>query len=276
MVTTSTGLGALARWRLAVRIMRLDLRAQLEYRTEFCLTVLVGAVWQTSVIVFATVLLTQFSGIGGWSSDQVLLIAGIQMFAHSVFVLFFGRIAHLPKLAQQGMLDVFLLRPLPVYRQVLLTGFPVNAIGDLSVAAALFGGGVVRSHIDWSPASAGYLAAAVAGGALTEAAVVTALSSAALHYPAASQWTAWLQELIGTFGIYPLNILPRTVRYLFTYLLPLAFVAYLPATALLDRRPAPGIPAWLVTVSPLAGLALYAASRRLWKLSLNRYTGVNG
>ncbi|MER6611684.1 ABC-2 family transporter protein [Streptomyces sp. NPDC000927] len=115
-------------------------------------------------------------------------------------------------------------------------------------------------------ATAGYLAAAVVGGALTEAAVVTAVSSAALHYPAASPWTGWLQELIGTFGIYPLNILPRTARHLFTYLLPLAFVACLPATAPRDRRPAPGIPGWLVTVSPLMGLALYAASRRLWKL----------
>ena len=52
--------------RIAWRVTRLNFRAQLEYRTEFLLMIAIGAIWQVSVIVFATVLLTRFTGMGGW------------------------------------------------------------------------------------------------------------------------------------------------------------------------------------------------------------------
>ena len=50
--------------RIAWRVTRLNVRAQLEYRTEFLLMIAIGAIWQVSVIVFATVLLTRCTGIG--------------------------------------------------------------------------------------------------------------------------------------------------------------------------------------------------------------------
>jgi len=52
----------------------------------------IGAVWQVSVIVFATVLLTLFTRMGGWDSSDVLLILATRMPAHGLFVLFLGRV----------------------------------------------------------------------------------------------------------------------------------------------------------------------------------------
>ncbi|MFE2067950.1 ABC transporter permease [Streptomyces sp. NPDC059467] len=262
--------------RIMWRITQLNFRAQLEYRTEFLMMIAIGAVWQVSVIVFATVLLTRFAGMGGWDSSDVLLIPATRMLAHGLFVLFLGRVHGLGRHIQEGKIDAYLLRPLPVYRQVQLEFFPTNAIGDLTVAVGLMAGALSRSHLDWTAGRISYLIAAVLGGMLLEAALFTVVGAASLRFPAADYWGRWLEELLGTFGSYPLNVLPRAVGGFLTYGLPLAFVAYFPAAVLTGHGHSTGAPYWLAASSPLLGLLAYLAARLLWRWALDHYTGVNG
>ncbi|MFJ7333688.1 ABC transporter permease [Streptomyces sp. NPDC101110] len=263
-------------WRLAGRIVKLTFRARLEYRGEFIMGVTIGVVWQVSVIVFATVLLGRFHGMGGWPSDAVLMIMAMRMLSHGLYVLLLGRVFALTLLVQRGEVDAFLLRPLPVYRQVQLSYFPTNAIGDLMVGISLFVGALLHVDLVWSWPKALFLAAGVLGGMFMEAAIATALSSAALHYPAAFYWQSWVEELLGTFGSYPLKILPRAVDAAFTFLLPLAFIAYFPAAVLTGNTPGLGVPETVAALSPVIAIAAFLASRLLWNRSLRHYTGVNG
>jgi len=262
--------------RVALRIARVTFRAQLEYRVDFLLSIAVGIVWQLAIIVFASVLLTRFHGMAGWPSDAVLLIVGIRMFGHGLFLLFFGRVLTLMHLVQGGQIEGFLLRPMPVYRQVQLSQFPANSIGDLLVGISLFAIALGRLGMAWTVLKALYLAAALAGATLTEAAVFTAISAASLHYPMAHAWTKWLSELMETFGNYPLRILPDFARAAFTWVLPLAFVAYFPAATLTGRTAALGVPGALAVAAPAVGVALFVLSRLLWNASLCRYQGING
>src|ERR671922_2258170 len=101
--------------RIVWRISLLNIRAAMEYRTEFLLNIAIGAIWQVSVIVFATVLLSRFTGMGGWDSSDVLLIPATRMLAHGLFVLFLGRMHGVGRFIQEGMVDVFLVRPMPVH-----------------------------------------------------------------------------------------------------------------------------------------------------------------
>ncbi|MCD9873198.1 ABC transporter permease [Streptomyces guryensis] len=262
--------------RIAWRITRLNFRSQLEYRTEFLLMVAIGAIWQVSVIVFATVLLTRFTGMGGWDSSDVLLIPATRMLAHGLFVLVLGRVHGLGRFIQEGRIDICLLRPIPVHRQVQLQYFPTNAIGDLTVAAGLMAGALSRSHLDWTAGRITYLVICLIGGMLLEAALFTAVACASLRFPAADYWGRWLEELLGTFGSYPLNVLPKAVGGFLTFGLPLAFVAYFPAAVLTGHGHDTGVPFWLAAASPLLGVLAYLGARLLWRWSLNHYTGVNG
>jgi len=262
--------------RIAWRITRLNFRAQLEYRSEFLLNVAIGAIWQVSVIVFATVLLTRFTGMGGWDSSDVLLIPAIRMVAHALFVLLLGRLHGAGQHIQEGVIDTYLVRPMPVHRQLQLAVFPTNAIGDVTVAAGLMAGALARSDLDWTAARITYLIACVLGGMLLEAALFTVVASASLRFPTADYWGSWLEELLGTFGSYPLNVLPKAVGGFLTYGLPLAFVAYFPAAVLTGHGGDSGVPYWLASASPLLGAAAYLLSRLLWRWSLRHYTGVNG
>lgn len=266
----------LAAWRIALRIVGLSFRAELQYRSNFLANVVLGIMWQVSIIVFATVLLGRFPDMGGWPSDAVLLIASMRMLSHGFHALLFGRSYQLSVLVQEGRLDAFLLRPMPVYRQVQLSAFPVNALGDLIVGVSMFTGAVMMVDLAWTLPQILYVTAGLIGGTLMEAAIFTALSSGHLHFPSSSAWSTWIEELFGMFGSYPLSFLPRLVSSAFTFVLPLAFIAYFPAAVLTDHIEGLGVPATVALLSPVIGLVAFVASRLLWNMSLRRYTGVTG
>ncbi len=263
-------------WRIGWRITALNVRAQLEYRGEFLMQIVFGIAWQVSIIVFAAVLLSRFSGMGGWSSSEILLIAATRMTCNALYVLYCGNTFMLAFLVQQGMIDGYLLRPLPVFRQVQLSSFPTNGLGDLAVGLALFAGALHRSSLHWTPGRVGYLAAAVIGGTLLISAIFTTLSAAALHFPAAWYWSTWVSEISSTFGTYPLSILPKAVGGLLTWALPIAFIAYFPIGVLTGHGDTLGVPVAVAAGAPLIALAMYLGSRLLWNWSLTHYSGVNG
>src|SRR5260370_39945633 len=120
--------GFFAAWRLGLRISAANFGGRLQYRGDFLTALAMGLAWQTSVFVFVSVILTRFPGLGGWSSSDVLLILAIRMLAHGVVVTVFNSLLLTPYIAQQGLVDFYLVRPMPVYRQVLLYQFPLNAM----------------------------------------------------------------------------------------------------------------------------------------------------
>lgn len=266
----------LGEWRTALRISAVNFRARTQYRGDFITALAMGLAWQTSVLVFATVLLTRFPGLGGWTSGEVLLIVAIRLLSHGGMVLVFNSLIMIPYIVQQGALDGYLVRPMTVYRQVLLYTFPLNALGDSFSALLLFAFAIARVHLHWTPLMVLYLVAAVIGGVLLEAGIQTLVSILAFRRTIPIAVFMWFDRMIATFGNYPLSILPIAARVTLTYLLPIAFVAYLPAAVLTGRVASTGVPLWLAHASPAAGPLLYVLARYAWYRALSRYESVGG
>jgi ABC-2 type transport system permease protein len=109
-----------------------------------------------------------------------------------------------------------------------------------------------------------------------EAAIQTVISALAFRLTVGMSWLVWVESLIATFGSYPLKVLPAGARSFLTFVLPVAFIAYLPATVITGRVPGSGVPAWLALTSPCAGVVLFVLARLLWNRALNRYEALGG
>lgn len=263
-------------WRVALRISGLNFQARLQYRLDFVSSIFLGIVWQSSVLVFVGIVLTRFPGIGGWGAGGVLLIAAIRLLSHGISTVTFSPLWWIGDQVGEGLIDIYLVRPLPVYRQVLLSRFPINAIGDFAAGLLLFGLALARLQLDWTPARIGYLIAAVIGGVGVEAALATLLASASLLVMIGRAPFQWLDSLLGSFGNYPLRILPVPARDVLTFVIPIAFVGYLPAAVLTSRADTTGVAQWLAYGAPVVGVTLYIGSRLAWYVALRRYGSVGG
>jgi ABC-2 type transport system permease protein len=77
--------------------------------------------------------------------------------------------------------------------------------------------------------------------------------------------------LFGQFGAYPLDIFGLRVRQLLTYVIPVAFVAWVPSTVLLGRTEVLPFPAWVAWCTPLLGVALMAGAWWLFMRESRQY-----
>lgn len=256
--------------RTAWRITALNVRAQLEYRGEFALSVVHGVLWQTSLLLFLTVLVTRFPGLGGWTSGEVFFLAGLRLGGHALYVLFFNTLTLMPKLVQEGRIEGYLLRPMPLLTQVLLSAARVSALGDLAVGASVLGVSFGLVHTAWPLWKVGFLLLTLVGAALLEGAVQLVISVLAFGHVDTGTPSMWAEEVMGSFGNYPLTIFPAVVKLLLTTVLPAAYTAYLPASVLLGR------PSGVALFSPLVGFLAFFAARRFWYARAARYGGVGG
>jgi ABC-2 type transport system permease protein len=257
-------------------ISMVNLRGRLEYRVDFALGIFLGILWQSSILVFATVLLTRFPRLDGWTRGAILLMVAMRLLSHGLYVMCFMNVSMVPYIIQEGRIDGYLLRPMPVFRQVMLSRFQINAFGDLSVACTIFAISVPQVDITWTVAKGGYIAAAVLGGMLMEAAVQTAISSFSLRGATTSVWMHWVDDLMAAFGNYPLSIFAWPLRAVLTFGVPLAFIAYLPAAAVTGNTTGAGLPPLVAALAPAIGLGAFVAARLLWRRNLNRYVGIGG
>jgi ABC-2 type transport system permease protein len=263
--------------RIVLKATAINIRGRLEYPGDFAFEIIFGILWQSSTLAFAAVLISRFNGVGDFPAGAVLLIVGMRLMAHGLFTMVYGNLSDaLAELVEEARVEGYFLRPLPVLTQILISRFNVNAFGDFAVGAVVCGFGIAQVPIDWTPAKLLYLAAAVLGGMYLEAAVQLPIAALMLRSPLAHGVGKWIDDIMATIGNYPLSILPLVLRVAFTFVLPVAFVAYFPVLVLLGKAPADAPWSWIVASSPVVCYLLYLCAKRFWNWNLSRYTSIGG
>ena len=171
--------------RRVVAITAVNLRGQASHRANFVAGILDGALWQTSVVVFASVILTRFPTVGDWSNREVLLLAAMRLTSHGLFTLLFGQVVYTGWLVQEGLIDAYLVRPVSVFSQVLLARFNANGFGDLLIGGSLLAVAVAVLDRPWTPGRIVLLVGGIVGGCLLQAAFMTGFAAGNRRSPAA-------------------------------------------------------------------------------------------
>jgi len=73
------------------------------------------------------------------------------------------------------------------------------------------------------------------------------------------------------FGSYPLHIFGDLARFVLTFGVPVAFIAYLPSTVLLGRTGELSVHPALAYGAPLVGAALFGAAYLFWRSQIPHY-----
>jgi ABC-2 type transport system permease protein len=271
--TVATGQPAPSVARAYGALVRSRVAAQTAYRASFGFELsgqfLIGVFEFTEIYV----IFHQVKEFGGFSFGEVTLMFGLATCAFALADIAVGHIESLPTYVRTGQFDAMLLRPLSALGQMLTSDFSLRRVGRCAFGLVVLVAAVVNAHLDWTPARAALLAITpLAGGAIFAAVFVTTAT--------ASFWLVEGTEFANAFtygGNYlasmPFTIFDRLVRTFFTFVVPAAFVAYLPALALLGREDPLGMPAWLSWSGPLVALLSVAVSLLVWRVGLRHYTG---
>jgi ABC-2 type transport system permease protein len=253
-------------------LLRLGLASAVQYRADFAMTALGAICYEAVSLAFVGVVVYAFGSIGGWSLVEVAFVYGIRSMGHALHGVLSGQLWSTDSVVREGEFDRFLLRPVHPLIQLLTRRFQVTAVGDIVFGLVVLSITAVAAPIAWSVGSVAYLVAAVVGSAFLESAVMLAIASSSFRLLVSSPILQMADTVFVTFGPYPLSVLPRTVAYLLTFALPLAYAAFFPAALLLGRTDDLFVPVWVAAASPAVGLLLYAAAVLLFHRQMRHYS----
>lgn len=233
-----------------------SVRGQMQYRASFVLDVLSGIVFQGIGLIFIWALLERFNAIEGWTLVEIGLLYAIRLTAHGLFQVMFGGIMRLDALVVSGEFDRLMIRPIPPLVQLMINYLRISTLGDLFGGIALLLVVLSALDVDWTPAKVMLLVLAIVGGAMIDGGLQILPASMAFRFFESWPILRIVDDVFSTFGNYPMTIFDRITRSLLTFALPLAFVAYLPASALLERETF--LPLWTAWLTPLIGLTIFS------------------
>lgn len=272
MAETATAWSAAREDLRASRILlRAAWRAAMTYRVSFLSTIIGGVALQGTQLLFIGVLLSKFSVIHGWQLNDIALLFAMRLAAHSFYVVPFGALLSIDRAIQQGDVDRYLLRPAGIYLQVVTRYAPLMALGDMLLGFGSLAIFAPHSSVSWTPGKVAFLVAALIGGGLVEAGLQTFLAGLSFQLASTTSLRILADETISRFSSYPLTMFNRWGFLSLTFVFPMAFIAYLPATVLLGRTDQLPIPAWLAAISPFGGLVVFVVGLTFFNRMTRRY-----
>jgi len=166
----------------------------------------------------------------------------------------------------EGKLDQKLTRPVPIYLQLAAEGFNFK---DIIIVAKGFGIVIYAStqlSLDISLSRLLLIALFCLSAVAIYASVFTIFASLSFWV---MDRTGFFTPLfpISDFSRFPVTIYPLGIRLFLTWLVPFAFVAFYPATVILDRVEFLN----MAGLAPLVALAFVLVASRFWKAGLARY-----
>jgi ABC-2 type transport system permease protein len=254
-----------------VRLLRAQIRAQAQYRTSFVLDVLGSALFTTLDVATVFVLFTVHGELGGFGGREVLVMTALSAVAFPLADLAVGSVERLRFYVRTGLLDSVLIRPLSALGQLLAMDFAPRRVGRVVQGVVIYVVALAVADIPWTPGRAVLAVLAPLAGGVFFGALFVAGATVAFWWIESGEFAAAFTYGGRDFTSYPITMYRDWFRKLFAFGLGFAFVAYLPALALLGRPDPLGTPVWLQWCSPLAaGLAALAAGL-LWRTGIRHY-----
>lgn len=212
-----------------------SIRGQMQYRFNFAIGILSGLFFQGIGIIFVWALLETFSSLGGWSFTEIALLYGLRLSAHGTYLMFFSSFIRIDDLVRDGGYDRLLVRPMHPMLQLMTTEFRVTVIGDFVGGIAILTTALMLQDIPWTPALVLLLIGATIGGALIDGAFQILPASLTFRFIESWPSRVILDDIFSRFGNYPIHIFGQIAERVLTFVVPVAFVAWLPVATLLGK-----------------------------------------
>lgn len=254
--------------RLYYRMVLLSVMQAMAYPSDFLTWAVVDVVWAVVGIGFFRVLLFAIPEISGWTFEMLAIPLGILYFLNAViWGVFWSSMLRLPRDINKGDLDMFLVKPANSQFLVSSRYIGINLLPSVVAGAFLTWYGF-RAN-DLPPIMLLVVPVAVVSASVISYAVWFMTTTLAF----------WFNRLLNIANLfphsldvarYPVAIFHPFIQFLFTYIVPFALMAFLPADVIFGRIS----PVALLLPLSLGGLLL-VASHKFWNFSLRRYSSAS-
>jgi ABC-2 type transport system permease protein len=258
-------------FRVLSAFWRINLAEELQYRANFVTSVLGTVFYMATALLTLALFFRHTTTLGGWDYWEIVVLLGVfNALSGVIETVLRPGIGQLAGEVRSGELDLVLVKPVDAQGYVSFRRLDVWRITDVVLGLALSGYALARLGRVPSLAQIAAFGLTLLAAAIVVYAIWVTLMSMAFWFVSVEN-IAVLFDSLFEGARYPVSAYPGALRFLFVYLIPIAWTTTIPASALTGRlRPEIGLLAALV-----AALA-FALARALWRAALKRYAGASG
>ena len=225
------------------------------------------------ILGFATIkfVVEQFGEINGWDYGQLAFLYGISVISHALSMIFFVQGWFMGFFVIEGEFDRFLTRPLSVLYQFFFTNINVFGLTDLVPGILVFIYGCNKTGFSFTAANIIGIIVMLIGAVLIRGGIYILLGSTSLWTKSANDFGQYTQEIFDKTTMYPLSMYPEALQLILTFIIPIGWVSFYPASELLGIETvfsAGGLGVWITL---FAGFAVMLIAGAVFKAGMKRY-----
>ena len=258
-------------FRILGALWRLNLSEELQYRANFAASALGTLFWIGTALLTLALFFGHTTRLGGWDYWEVVVLLGVfNALTGVVEAVLRPGIGRLAAEVRSGSLDLVLAKPVDAQGFVSFRRLDIWRLADIPLGLGLAGYALARLGRVPSVAQLAAFALALVAAAVVVYTIWVVLMSLAFWFVSVENLSV-LFDAVYEGARYPVSAYPTALRFVFVYLIPIAWTTTIPASALTGRL-GPGIALAAAAVAALA----FALARLVWRMALKRYTGASG
>jgi len=256
--------------RLLFVFWRIGILGELSYRSNFFFHLFESVLELATALAGLAVVFSHTSTLAGWRADEIVALVGIYfLVSGAIRMVIQPGMESLIEAVHEGTLDFTLTKPEDAQILVSIQRVEIWNISDIILGAGVLAVALVRLGTRVGIGEAAAFAAALVAGAVIVYSFWLMLATLAF-------WFVRVENMLQIFssmyeaGRWPVSFYPRWLRFMLTFLIPVAFATTVPAQALAGR----------LTWQTLAGAFVLAAvllviSRVFWRIGVRRYSSAS-
>ncbi|WSY02398.1 ABC transporter permease [Streptomyces goshikiensis] len=252
-------------------IVAMWIRSTMTYRTSFFLATFGNAAVQLLDFVAIYIMFSHVEALGGFSLPEIALLYGSCSASLGLADLLLGNTDRIGVRVRDGSLDTMLVRPVPLLAQVAADRFALRRLGRIVQGLGVLGWAVWALDVAWTPGKVLLVPVMILAGAAIFAAVM--LAGAAFQFVAGDAAEVQNSFTYGgnTMLQYPPTVFGKDLLRGVTFIVPLAFVNWLPALHVLGRPDPLGLPGWVGYLSPFVAFVAFLPASLAWRAGVRSY-----
>lgn len=250
--------------------VRMSLLVGMQYRYDFLIDGLLSIFWTITALVPLFVIFHDRESIAGWSFPAALLVSGWFTLLEGILEgainpSLSGVVEHIRK----GTLDFVLLKPADAQFLVSTTKFEPWRGTNVLTALGIFAWAFAR--LGRPPDPLGLLEALILLGAASLVLYALWILTVSLAFRVVKvDNLTYLFSSIYDAARWPISVFKGFIRFVFTFVIPLALMTTYPARAMLGE-----LPFWTLAASVAGALVFAAVARVVWLRSIRHYTSAS-
>lgn len=243
--------------------------ARMQYRADFIISTIGMLFTSISTIFVFRILFTSIPNLVGWTFNEILLIYAFYLLSITPLQIMFDNIWSLRYDVTDGSFTKYYLRPVNIMFYYMSQRVDIKGFPQLTLGLAVL---IYASHqlaIEWNLSRVFLLLIVLLSSSLVAISIFIIAASTAFWFLGGSMPILNLAIKIRDFSPYPITIFDSVFRFLFTYLIPIGFIAFYPAQLFLKGTNAP----FLAYLSPLIGFIFFMLAYQVWSKGVDYYSG---